>query len=333
MSLKVSIIGCGDMGRTHAAGWAFRDDAEIVSVCDPMEDRRSAMVEKTGATGYAEYQDAIVHDGVNVVSICVPVCFHSEVACFAAEHGRHVLSEKPIALTLDQADAMIRAANENGVLLSTSFQYRGFSRIQKLRQLIRDGAFGGPVFVRFTDIREVRPKLAMHRRSMNGGPVIDMAGHFFDLIRYLTGAEPITVYARGHVFGKGKERLASVDDFAIDAADITVQMTGGHVLNALVNWGMPEGFGSLTEELFIGPELSVQVTGGKVEMRSRTGVESWDAKEGNPPGSSVRINDFAEAITQGRQPEVTGEDGRIALKLSLAALESVETGEVVAVSD
>ena len=331
--LGVCIVGCGDMGRNHANCWAAREDAEIVAVCDLMDDRRAAMVEKTGATGYATYQEAVMHEGVNVVSVCVPVCFHSEVACFAAEHGRHVLCEKPLALTLDQADAMIRSAKESGVLLSTSFQYRGFARIQKIRELIRDGAFGGPTIIRFTDIREVRPKLAMHMRSMNGGPVIDMAGHFFDLMRYVTGAEPLTVYARGHVYGKGKERTASVEDFAIDAADITVQMTDGHVLSSLVDWGMPEGFGSLTEELFLGPKLSVQVKGGQVETRSGAEKETWEANEGNPPGSSVRINDFADAIIQGREPEVTGEDGRIALRLSLAALESIETGEIVGVSD
>jgi UDP-N-acetylglucosamine 3-dehydrogenase len=331
MGLKVCIIGCGDMGRTHAAGWKLREDDRIVAVADPMDDRRAKMVDDTGATGYADWKEAVLHEGVDVVSVCVPVCFHSEVACFAMRNGRHVLCEKPLALTMEQADEMVQTAKETGMLLSTSFQYRGFARIPKVRQLLQDGAFGGPLIVRFTDIREVRPKLAMHRRSMNGGPVIDMSGHFFDLIRYITGEEPVSVYAKGHVFGKGKPRLAEVEDFAIDAADIQVEMTGGHVLNVLVNWGMPEGFGSLTEELFIGPELSVRCAGGQIEMRSRAGTETWDAKDGNPPGSTIRINGLADAIIQGTQPEVTGEDGRIALKLSLAALESIETGSVIQV--
>jgi len=329
MALKVCIIGCGDMGRQHAAGWRLLDDSQIVAVCDLIEDRRQKMADDTGAVPHPNFRDAIVHEGVDVVSVCIPVCFHSEVSVFAAEHGRHVLCEKPIALTLDQADEAIEAARRNGVLLSTSFQCRGWARHLKTRQMIREGAFGGPIFARFTDIRSVRPKLAMHRCSENGGPVIDMAGHFFDLMRWLTGSEPVSVFARGHVFGRGKPTIAAVEDFAIDAADIVVTMEGGHVLNVLVNWGMPEGFGSLTEELIIGPLLSVQTVGGKVHIKRGGDTETLDANEGNPPGSSVRINDMAEAIHQGRQPEVTGEDGRIALQVSLAALQSIETGEVV----
>jgi len=314
------------MGRQHANGWKLRGDSRIVAVCDLLEDRRMRLAEETGATPYPDYHDAVLHEGVDVVSVCIPVCFHSEVSVFAADNGRHVLCEKPLALTLDQADAAIEAARRNGVLLSTSFQCRGFARHRMVRQMVQTCS---PVFARFTDIREVRPKLAMHRKSENGGPVIDMAGHFFDLMRWLTGCEPVSVYARGHVFGRGKERLAPVEDFAIDAADITVEMTGGHVLNVLVNWGMPEGFSGISEELIIGPSLSVQTVGKELRIKRGSEMEILDASEGNPPGSSVRINDMAEAILNGRQPEVTGEDGRIALKVSLAALQSIETGEII----
>ncbi len=329
MRLGVCIIGCGDMGRQHAAGWKLREDAQIVAVADPMDDRRANMAQDTGAAGYADWKEAVLHEGVNVVSVCVPVCFHSEVSCFAMRNGRHVLCEKPLALTMDQADEMVRTAQETGMLLSTSFQYRGFARNIRYKKLFQEGAFGGPVFVRYADVREVRPKLAMHKRSMNGGPIIDMAGHYFDFMRFMTGEEPVSVSARGHVFGKGTQRLASVEDFAIDAADIQVTMTGGHVLSVFVNWGMPEGFKGFGEEYIIGPKMSTRATPNGIEVTYQDWKETWDGGIGNPPGSSVRINDLAEAIKEGRQPEVTGEDGRIALRVSLAALESIETGEVV----
>jgi predicted dehydrogenase len=240
-----------------------------------------------------------------------------------------VLCEKPIALTLDQADEMIRTAKENSVLLSTSFQYRGFTRNQKYRELFRSGAFKEPVFVRFSDVREVRPKTAMHRASMNGGPIVDMAGHYFDLMRYLTETEPVSVYARGHVFGKGKDRLSGIDDLAVDAADILVTMQKGHVLNVFVNWGMPEGFAGYQEESLTSPTLSARMVGNEVHLVSPKGKEVWEANAGNPPGSTVRVHDMAAAIREGRQPEVTGEDGRIALQVSLAALESIKTGKIV----
>lgn len=329
MKLNVAIIGCGDMGRNHATQWKAAEDSHVMAVCDPIQERRERLAESTGAAAYEDFKDAVLHEGVNVVSVCTPVCFHSAISCFAMNHGRHVLCEKPITLTLKQADEMIRAAKRNNVLLSTSLQYRGFARNIRYRQLFREGAFGGPIFVRYMDVREVRPKLAMHRQSMNGGPILDMAGHYFDNMRFLTGGEPVSVSAQGHVFGRGKERLAGIDDFAIDAAEILVRMTGGHVLSVFVNWGMPEGFKGFGEEYIIGPALSARVEGGQVRLRYPDREETFDANAGNPPGSSVRINDLAAAIREGRQPEVTGQDGRIALQVSLATLESIETNKVV----
>ena len=329
MKLNAAIIGCGDMGRNHATQWQAAENAQVAAVSDPIQERREKLAESTGAAAYSDFKDAILHEDVNVISVCTPVCFHSEISVFAAEHGRHVLCEKPLALTLEQADAAITAAKENGVLLSTSLQYRGFARNPRYRKLIQDGEFGGAIFVRYMDIREVRPKLAMHRQSMNGGPIIDMAGHYFDNMRYITGEEPVSVSAQGHVFGQGKERLAGIDDLAIDAAEILVKMTGGHVLSVFVNWGMPEGFKGFGEEYIIGPAMSARVQDSEVHLRYPEREETFDANAGNPPGSSVRINDLAAAIREGRQPEVTGEDGRIALQVSLAALESIKTGQVV----
>jgi len=316
------------MGRNHAAAWNAREDAEVVSVADPLEDRRTKLAESSGAVAYASNRDAILHDGVNVVSVCTPVCFHSEVACLAAEHGRHILCEKPLALTLEQANAMISVAAEHGVQLATSFQYRGFPRNVKYRELFAEGAFGGPIFLRFSDIREVRPKIAMHKQSMNGGPLIDMVGHYFDLMRFITGEEPVRVYAQGHVYGRGKPRLAEVDDFAIDAAAVEVTMAGGHVLSVLVNWGMPEGYGGFGDEFLMGPKLSVRPVENKLEALYEDRKEYIELGAGLP-GPTVRINDLVSAI-RGESPlEVSGDDGRTALSVSLAALESIKTGKAV----
>lgn len=317
------------MGNAHAKAWSARDDAQVVSVCDPLEDRRTQLAESTGASAYDYYRDAILHDGLNVISVCTPVCYHSEIGCSAAEHGIHVLCEKPLALTMEQANAVVQAAKQNNVCLSTSFQYRGFPKCQKYRELFRGGAFGGPIIARFSDVREVRPKLAMHRRSENGGPIIDMAGHYFDLMRFVTGEEPVSVYAQGFVYGKGKQRLTEVDDFAIDSAAIEVRYGGGHILSVLVNWGMPEGYAGYSEEVLMGPEMTVRPVGKTLEVLSAGGEKQEIDVGGGPTGPTVRIIGLVEAIRDGKPLEVSGVDGRIALAVSLAALESIETGEVV----
>jgi predicted dehydrogenase len=328
MKYRIAIIGCGDMGNAHAAAWKLRNDAAIAAVYDPVADRCRDLASKTGAPACESLEEAVVKSGADVVSVCVPVCHHAEIGCFAMEQGRHVLCEKPIALTLDQADRMIAAARENQVALGVCYQYRGFPKSARYKELFESGAFGGPIFARFVDLREVRPKPAMHRAGMNGGPLIDMGGHFFDLMRFITGGEPRRVYARGHVFGRGKKRLQGIDDLAIDAAEITVDYSGGHVLSVFVNWGMPEGFPALVSEQLTGPDLVVRPAGAHVEARFADRSVMYDLGP-TPPGPSVRIADLIAAIEQKRAPEVSGPVARGALEVSLAALESIETGKAV----
>src|SRR5690242_789420 len=102
--LNICVIGCGDLGTQHAKAWKSRPDCRVVSVADPIEERRNKLAELVIAKAYAKNEDAINHSGVDIVSVCIPNTFHSEVTCLAARAGKHVLSEKPIALTLEQAD-------------------------------------------------------------------------------------------------------------------------------------------------------------------------------------------------------------------------------------
>ena len=332
MALNVCVLGCGELGSKHAAAWQARPDARVVAVYNRSPERRAAVAGKTGATPYDSYEKAVLHEGVDVVSVCVPNCLHAEMACFAMKHGRHVLCEKPIALTLDQADRMIETASDNGVTLSVALKRRGIARFLKYRQMVETGAFGGPIFMRFNDVRDVRPKLAMHQPEVNGGPVIDMGCHLFDVMRFITGCEPVDVFARGHIFGRGTQRLACLgENLAIDAANIDVGVEGGHLLSMLLCWGMPEGYPEGPEELIVGP----QVTGRHIDSECRFELQYPDRLESftdsdDETATAAPIEAMAEAITKRREaPLGTGEDGRIALRVSLAALESIRTGKLV----
>ena len=325
---NVAIIGCGDMGGKHAAAWQLRSDAKIVAVFDPDQERCQVLAEKTDALAAPDLQTAIVAAQANVVSVCTPANFHAEVSCFAMENGCHVLSEKAMALTLDQADQMIASAAENERKLVISYQYRGFPKYLKYREIFESGRFGGPIFARFVDVREVRPKTAMHRQSANGGPLIDMAGHFFDGMSFITGAKPERVYARGHLFGKGKKRLEGIPDLELDAAEIIVDYSGGHVLSTFVNWGMPEAFPVGTLEEITGPNGVVRLANDQLEIVFADGSESYPL-EPRPVGPAVRIDDLIRAIENDTVPEVSGIVGRQALRVCLGVLESIKTGRPV----
>ncbi len=332
MSYRVAIIGCGGMGANHAIAWQDEAGATIAAVFDPDAERAKALANKTGARVCTTAEQAVVEAGVDMVSVCTPICFHADVSCLAMAHGRHVLCEKAMALTLADADRMIAASEANNVKLCISYQHRSQPDYAAYQQLVQAGAFGGPVFARFVDTREVRPKLAMHRKSMNGGPVLDMAGHFFDLMRFFTGMEPQTVYARGHVFGADKPRLAGIDDPAVDAAEILVDFEKGHVLSVCVNWGMPEGHPGVTRSELVGPVLLARPAEHGAEAVFADRTETVQAPADAPRGVAARVRDLVTAIETDTQPEVAGADGRKALAVCLGALESIETGAVVEVA-
>ena len=88
MQFNVALIGCGGMGGLHAKAWQAREDASLTAVFDPNAETARAVADETGAVVYGSFEEAIQADDVNVVDVCTPVCFHTEIACFAAENGR-----------------------------------------------------------------------------------------------------------------------------------------------------------------------------------------------------------------------------------------------------
>lgn len=328
--LNVCIVGCGARGKGHAQEWQKRKNSRVVAVCDALEDRLRALAEETGASAYVDWRDAVLHEGVDVVSICTPSHSHADITCLAAENGRHVFGEKPMALTVEQGEIMLDCTRRAGVVYMPCFQYRDMGVYRRYRELFQAHRFGGPVVFRFTDIREVRPKTAMHSRSANGGPIVDMACHVFDLMRWITGEEAIRVYASGGVFGKGKPRLAEIADLAIDQAVVEVTMRGGHQLHAYFNWGMPEDFpGVSSEQWMVGPELAARPADGNMEVLCADHRELWPL--GENPGTGRRVERMVQAIHGESAPDITGEDALAALRISHMALESIETGQAVEV--
>ena len=342
--LGVAIIGCGDMGSKHAAAWNERDDARVVAVCDPLNDRAEKLALQYDAHQFEQWIDAVHHKEVDVVSVCVPACDHHAVTVAAAKACRHILCEKSMALTLNDADEMIAAANANNVCLSVCHQYRSLARFQTMKRLINEGKLGDPLFIRFAEMREVRPKLAMHSLSLNGGPVHDMSGHLFDLGRYLTDCEAEIVSAVGSVFGRGKERLKTVTDFGIDTAEIQVRFQGGHCLVIGINWGLPEGTPGHCQELINGPLGMVYSVDDAhpdrflgdvsdtlgVVFKGAAGTTRIECEQGTN-GPEPCIDDLVNSIETGKPSQFAGSEGRAALRLVLASLESIESGQLVRV--
>jgi predicted dehydrogenase len=257
-----------------------------------------------------------------VVTIATPACFHKDAAVLAAARGRHIFSEKPIALTLGEADAVLAAVARSGVKYSVCHQRRLGKSFQKVQELLADGAIGRPVLYRGNFSMGIRPKVLMHDRRGNGGPVIDFCCHWFDLWRWYFGSEPANVTGRGFVLARDKPELSMIQEFAIDTASFVVEYQSGDVAGVNISWGTPPNIGAANLEDFIGPLGVLQATGQKVTIITRGGETVYEGLQTDLDAAIV--HDFAQAIREDREPAVTGADAREALRGSLAVLESIE---------
>jgi predicted dehydrogenase len=244
-----------------------------------------------------------------------------------------VLSEKPIALRLEEADAMIEAAERNGVRLGVGFMRRHSPVLHALRDWLAAGKLGGPVMYHAADVRQVRPKREMHDVNANGGPIIDMGVHVFDLWRFIFDSEPVEVFAHGLKLALDREELAHIEQVAVDTASVLVRYASGDIGTFFVSWGLPAGVNpASTPDQILGPKGLVQVTYGLEDQSAQVMVEGgeWEPIAASEQNMYQRqIASFARAILADETFLAPGEDGKAALRVALATLESIDSGQVV----
>jgi len=331
--LGVCVVGAGERGTQHAHAWSKIGSVDLISVADvnPLRARRLAKDLKFKFWS-TDFESAILREGVNVVSICTPAFYHPEIAIFAASHGKHILCEKPIALTIEDAERMIHTARTNKVKLCIGFQRRYSRYFEVLADLISDGEIGRPVMYRLESAVEIRPKKAMHdMKRGNAGPIVDGCCHFFDLWRLIFHSEPKEVIAKGFVFARDREELQDIEELAPDTAAIIVEFVSGDLGVITISWGLPPGVRGRSGSDVLGPEGVILL-----EKESMTIIkEGGNVRRVGPFVEDALLNevqDFIDCVLTGREPKATGEDGLVALKVSLAALESMFSGKPVKVT-
>ena len=335
--LGICIVGCGYMGTIHANSWTSVPGVEIVAVVDMDETRADKLATQFKLDCYfTDYLDAIALPAVDVVSICIPTSLHMEVSVAAAELGKHVLCEKPIALNLEQVDRMIAAAQANNVKLGVGFMRRHSTVVQDLKVLLAEGKFGRPVLYNASDVRELRPKREMHDAQINGGPVIDMAVHLIDLWTMVFDSTPVSVSAQGLKIGADRPEIAQIEDVSIDTASVLVKFASGDIGTFVVSWGLPAkvnppqhkdqiyGPLGLGEAYFHGnqQELQIMQAGGVWQTLAISHEDMYQNQAAN----------FVKWILDDVPFPVTGEDGKAALQVALTALESIKTGKTIQLS-
>lgn len=308
--MRIGLIGAGQVAARHAAAYAACPDARVVAVAEPDRARGERMASDCGARWVASAEELLAL-GVDAVSICVPHDQHLDIALQAAEQGVHLLLEKPIANTLEEADAIVAAVRRAGVRLMICFVHRFRTEVQEAERLLRAGAIGEPVIAldRFCSLGGPHPPAWVWSREHAGGGVLMYGGiHAIDRMLWLVGREPTVEASRLHHsfgFGDVEDGLVAVLRFAGGAT--------GTLVESSPPYGRPGGW---TTELF-GTEGTLRIqTGAWVELTAAD--RSLTIKTSDDRHFERMIAEFVDAVRTGREPSVTGGDGRDALAVALS---------------
>ncbi|MEH2932782.1 Gfo/Idh/MocA family oxidoreductase [Candidatus Ventrimonas sp. KK005] len=339
--MKYALIGCGRISPNHIAA-AKSSHLEFVGICDIQEEMIQDKVLKFDlreVPTYLDYREMLEKENPQLVAIATESGKHAQIALDCIEAGCHVIIEKPMALSLIDADKMIKAARERGVKICVSHQNRFNKSIQKIREALEKNRFGrmfyGTAHVRWCRDYEYYSKAKWRGTwEQDGGALMNQCIHNIDLLRWMMGDEVEEVVGM-------TDRLNHDYIEAEDLGIALVKFKNGA-------YGIIEGTTdlypkNLEETLYLFGEKGTVKAGGQ----SVNQIEEWrfaDALEEpgavieefqeNPPnvygfGHTPLYEDVIEAIQQDREPYVNGEAGRRALELVLAIYQSAAEGKAV----
>ena len=310
MTRKVGwgLVGCGDIARKRVAP-ALRDldNCELVAVSRADAARAESFAKEFSAKRWhADWRELVKDPEVEAVYIATPVHLHAEQAIAAAEAGKHVLCEKPLALNEAECDRMNGAAEANNVLLGVAYYRRFYPAVERVREILESGEIGVPViaqsnaFERFDPEPEHPRRWLLDKRQSGGGPMFDFGCHRVELLLSLFGM-PLKVNA---VSGKVLFRREVEDTICA-----LLQFESGPQAVLSVTHAAREPQDTL--EIF-GSEGSVRadvLNEGTLRIRSGGG----ERVEAHPPHPNLHqplIDDFTRAVVEGRQPRVGGRFGQ-----------------------
>jgi predicted dehydrogenase len=325
---RVGIVGAGFMGTTHAQAWSTTDVTLAGILAGPTSDP-SELAHRHGATAYGSLEDLL--DAVDVVDVCAPTHLHAELVVAAAEAGKDVICEKPLARTVEQAETMLVACREAGVRLLVAHVVRFFPEYAAARAAVQRGTVGTPAVLRLGR-STFQPRKAADNwfvdPEKSGGLVFDLMIHDLDYARWIAG--PVDeVYARSV--------LGARPDAPGDHAIAFLRHRSGALSHVEASWAQPP------------PAFRT-----RGEIAGDAGVVSWDSDRTEPVSLRLRAREDAgdeiprvrstlaedpytsqirhlrEVLRGVCEPIVTAEDGLAAVRIAAATATAIATGDVVA---
>jgi len=308
-TLKWGLIGCGDIAQRRVAP-ALRDlpNCELVAVTRSRSNLAESFANQFGAKKwYTTWQDLLADRDIDAVYIATPVHLHAAQTISAAEAGKHVLCEKPMAMNVKECNEMIAACRTNNVKLGVAYYRHFYPVVERIKTVINSGEIGKPVLVQICafewfDPEPNHPRYWLLKKELaGGGPMMDFGCHRVELLVNVFGpVKHVTSIVSNVVFDREVE----------DTAVALIQFESGPCAVLSVTHAVSEPRDTLN---VVGTHGSITIPVlnlGGMRIKSRTGERA----ESHPPATNVHqplIEDFVDAVLGGRELRVSGEIGRV----------------------
>ncbi|GAA3696971.1 Gfo/Idh/MocA family oxidoreductase [Gordonia hankookensis] len=333
--VRVATIGAGRIGSSHTELIARHvPGAVVAAVADPVDgaaERLAGAVDAGFAT--ADIDVVLASPDVDAVLITAPARSHSELVCRAAAAGKHVFCEKPMAVTLDEADRAIAAASDADVVLQVGFNRRFASGFAAARRAVDDGRVGTPQLLRSLT-RDPGPWHVDPARVPQWTIFLETLIHDFDTLCFLNpGARPASV----HAFADALIRPDAKASGHLDTAIVTIAFDNGAIATAEASFSALYGY-DVRGEVFGSAGMATAGDGRTSDMTfyGAAGIAIDTARRDTVLLHNAYVGEltaFVESVRSGSPAVVGGADARTALQIALAAIRSVETGRTVTVDE
>ena len=309
--LGVAVIGTGFWGRNHARVYRELAETELLAICDVDAERAKSVAKQFGVKPYTNAARMLRNEDIEAVSVCTWSTSLAKEAIRAAEAGKHVLVEKPMAADVKQAEMLVETVERKGVYLTVGFLMRFIPGLRHIKKAIETKEIGELVCATAKRVSQWPERIG------DVGVVKDTAIHDIDVILYLFNEDPVAVYAK-----TGAMRYKRFEDYA----QMMLTFEGGKSAFIESNWLTPyktrvltaTGSEAIMTLDYITQELTVE--NAKETMRPRYPMQE---------PLKLELQHFANCITKKEKPLITGLDGLKALKIAQAALKSSATGKIV----
>lgn len=351
-SVYVGVVGAGIISNVTLNGYATHPSSRIAAICDIDETRAKEKARKWGIERiYGNLEEMLKNDSINTVHILLPHSLHASAAIAAANAGKNVIVQKPIAMSLSEADSMIGAAQKNNVILCVADNYPWYPPIRKAGELIRAGEIGEPISLRIKTVGGrgtpkdyVEPQTPddwRQQKEKNGGYVYDDIVHYWNVARYLMNSEILQVAAMLENFDKPDERPGMVvwkHDAPNQYGSLTYGSARGQskILIKSEYYATNEEFEVIgTEGIIWVPRLSAQLLNESPLMIYKDGKRtSFETLEVDY-GASFRdnIHNIIDELLSEKNPHLTGAEAKTQIRFAWATYKAAYERRTVRIDE